>query len=65
MARSTEYDEFLGAEAAVGPLPEVDDYTDPYGPLEADEASWFTVAGHSGEGDERYVQTVLARLFGG
>jgi len=65
MARSTEYDESLGAEAAVGPLPEVDDFVDPYGPLDADEASWFTVAGHADEGDERYVQTALARLFGG
>ena len=61
MARSTEYDEFLGAEAAVA-LPEVDDGFDPYGPLEADEASWFAVAGGA---DERDVQTALARLFGG
>lgn len=65
MARSTEYDDLLGAEAAVGPLPEVDDFFDPYGPLEADEASWFTAAGHAGEGDDRALQTALARLFGG
>jgi hypothetical protein len=65
MARSTEYDDLLGAEAAVGPLPEADDVVDPYGPLEADEASWFTVAGDAGEGDERAMQAAIARLFAG
>jgi hypothetical protein len=61
MARNSEYDELLGAEAAVGPM-EMDDY-DPYGPLEADEASWFAVGG--GEGNDRDIQALIARLFGG
>jgi hypothetical protein len=66
MARASEYEALLGAEAAVGPLADLDDDfgVEPYGAPEPDEVSWFTGAGGADDRSEREVLEMLGRLLG-